>query len=85
MKPKKGDNDWLGVHGVGLAKLLDNNNTLIATCSDTPNAIACAVAECKPHKIIDMWGQVYIPDQNRVIHKGWMTLDQACYKKITPD
>ena len=80
-KPKKGDNNWLGIMGVGQAKLYNRNRKLIATCNDTPNAIACAAYHCKPYLIVDGFGDAVKPDANRLANAGWMTLDRAGFKK----
>jgi hypothetical protein len=81
-KPKKGDNSWLGVMGVGMAKFYNKKKKLIAICNDTPNAIACVAKNINPHMIIDSFGCAVMPEKDRLENAGWMTLEKANYKKV---
>ncbi len=66
------------VNAAGVAKLY-RNKTLVGTCADTPNAIACCIGNNKATSAKNMFGEKVVVGGDRVENKGWMTLKQSCF------
>lgn len=66
------------VNAAGVATLY-RDETIVGTCADTPNAIACCIGNGKGTSAKHFDGSEVKLELDRTVAKGWMTLKSAVY------